>query len=166
LARYFIEDLVHESSVMRDIDNSEAIKAKLEAIRSHVAVSIGLAETPVEASLHSQAVPKIAFVAAAQTYKTIGSQTVEANRISLVARIMSMGTLHKSFAVSGAICTVGGRPKSKAPLFTPCLLQKRISEKPFTSGTLAEPLKWVPKWKCKAIPFISVKRLWDERRAV
>jgi 2-methylaconitate cis-trans-isomerase PrpF len=89
------------------IESSESIKAKLEAIRCWVAVKIGLAETPQEASLLSQAVPKIACVAPSQKYKTLGGRTVETNEIDLVARIMSMGTLHKSFAVSGAISTVG-----------------------------------------------------------
>jgi 2-methylaconitate cis-trans-isomerase PrpF len=92
---------------IEEIESSEFIRAKLEAIRCIVAVQIGLAETPQEANLLSQAVPKIACVAPSQKYQTLGAKTIEVNEIDLVARIMSMGTLHKSYAVSGAISTAG-----------------------------------------------------------
>ncbi|UCG05120.1 MAG: hypothetical protein JSV83_14475 [Desulfobacterales bacterium] len=92
---------------IEEIENSESIRAKLEAIRSLAAVKIGLVKTPEEATLRSQAVPKIAFVAPSQKYKTLGGMTIKTNEIDLVARIMSMGTLHRSYAVSGAIATAG-----------------------------------------------------------
>lgn len=92
---------------IEEIENSESIRAKLEAIRSLAAVKIGLVKTPEEATLRSQAVPKIAFVAPSRKYKTLGGMTIKTNEIDLVARIMSMGTLHRSYAVSGAIATAG-----------------------------------------------------------
>ena len=90
-----------------EIDHSAEIRSKLEAIRSHAAVLIGLAETPEEASEKSQAVPKIAFVSSPKNYKAVTGKTIKAGDIDIVARIMSMGTLHKSFALTGAICTTG-----------------------------------------------------------
>lgn len=89
------------------IDRDNAIKGYLETIRCKAAVMIGLAETEEEATLTSQAVPKIAFVAQAQTYTSTGDKIIGSETIDMVARIMSMGTLHRSFAVSGGIATAG-----------------------------------------------------------
>jgi hypothetical protein len=72
-----------------------------------VAVEIGIAETIEEATQRSQAVPKIAWVSAPKSYQTLGGKAVDVAEVDLVARIMSMGTLHKSFAVSGAVATAG-----------------------------------------------------------
>jgi 2-methylaconitate cis-trans-isomerase PrpF len=66
-----------------------------------------LAETIQEATQQSQAVPKIACVSAPKPYQTLGGKTVKIAEVDLVARMMSMGTLHKSFAVSGAVATAG-----------------------------------------------------------
>ena len=92
---------------IEEIDTGEEIKAKLENIRCSAAVAIGLTDSMQEATQRSQAVPKIAVVAAASTYRAVGGEVVDAGDIDLVGRFMSMGTLHKSFAVSGAVATVG-----------------------------------------------------------
>jgi 2-methylaconitate cis-trans-isomerase PrpF len=92
---------------VEEIDHSEMIRTKLETIRSMAAVLIGLATTPEDASLHSQSVPKIAVLAAPQQYQTIDGNTIKADEIDLVARVMSMGTLHKALAVSCAITAAG-----------------------------------------------------------
>jgi len=90
-----------------EIDAGAEIKEKLEAVRGQAAVMIGLAQTPQEAAEISQAVPKIVFVSEAQTYRSVTGRVIQANEIDLVARFMSMGTLHKAYAVTGAICTAG-----------------------------------------------------------
>ena len=90
-----------------EIDAGHEIKMTLEAIRCKAAVLIGLAASEKEATERSQAVPKVAFVSAPRPYTLPGGQTVAAQDIDLVARIMSMGTLHRSYAVSGGVCTVG-----------------------------------------------------------
>lgn len=92
---------------VKEIDNSEMIRTKLETIRSMAAVLIGLATSPEEASRRSQSVPKIAVLAAPQKYQTIGGKTIETDEIDLVARVMSMGALHKALAVSCAITAAG-----------------------------------------------------------
>jgi 2-methylaconitate cis-trans-isomerase PrpF len=90
-----------------EVDSDETIRARLEAIRCKAAVLTGLAESEEEANQNSQAVPKIAFVSAPQPYTNTGGDTVEAGDVDIVARIMSMGTLHRSYAVSGGISTAG-----------------------------------------------------------
>jgi 2-methylaconitate cis-trans-isomerase PrpF len=90
-----------------EIDAGHDIQATLEAIRCKAAVMIGLAASEEEATRRSQAVPKIAFVAAPRSYTGTGGQAVAAGDIDITARIMSMGTLHRSYAVSGGIATAG-----------------------------------------------------------
>jgi len=90
-----------------EIDAGDDIREKLEAIRGIAAVMIGLASSPEEASETSQAVPKIAFVSEPRNYKTVSGKTIQMDEIDIVARIMSMGTLHKAYAGTGAICTAG-----------------------------------------------------------
>ena len=90
-----------------EIDGSADIRQRLEAIRSRTAVMLGLASSPEEASEISQDVPKIAFVSEAQDYKAVTGEVIKKDEVDLVARIMSMGTLHKAYAATGAICTTG-----------------------------------------------------------
>jgi hypothetical protein len=92
---------------IEEIDTGASIKTKLEQIRCAAAVRIGLAETMEEATLRCQTVPKIGVVAAAATYRTLGGKDIDAREFDMVGRIMSMGTLHKSYAVSGGVATVG-----------------------------------------------------------
>ena len=105
LVRAAVLDL--EGTEIERIDTDETIKARLESIRCAVAVEIGIAETIEEATQRSQAVPKIAWVSVPRSYQTLGGKPVDVAEVDLVARIMSMGTLHKSFAVSGAVATAG-----------------------------------------------------------
>jgi len=96
-----------EGTEIERIDTDETVKTKLERIRCAVAVEIGLAETMEAATQRSQTVPKIALAAAPKSYQSLGGKVVDVAEVDLVARIMSMGTLHKSFAVSGAVATAG-----------------------------------------------------------
>jgi len=96
-----------EGTEIDEIDSNPEILCKLQVIRSYAAVIIGLAETPEEAPEYSPAIPKIAFVCEAKKYKAITGRLITAADIDLVARIMSMGKLHRAFALTGAICTAG-----------------------------------------------------------
>jgi len=92
---------------IEEIDNRPDVRARLEAIRSRVAVLLGCAKTPEEASLRCQTVPRIAFVSAPQPYTDLNGTQIDSSEIDLVARIISMGVLHKAMAVTGAIPTAG-----------------------------------------------------------
>jgi len=93
-----------EGTEIDEIDSNPEILRKLQIIRSYAAVMIGLAKTPEEAS---PAVPKIAFVSEAKGYRAVSGRVITPGEIDLVARIMSMGKLHRAFALTGAICTAG-----------------------------------------------------------
>ncbi len=79
----------------------------LEDIRRHAACRLGFASTPEEAGESSQAVPKIVFCSSPQTYADLSGRLIEPGDIDLTARVISMGALHKAFAVTAAICTAG-----------------------------------------------------------
>jgi len=100
-------DLGLKGTEIDEIDGGAEIRQKLESIRGCVAVMMGLASSPKEASEISQDVPKIAFVSTPQPYKAVSGRIIQSEEVDLVSRIMSMGTLHKSYAVTGAICTAG-----------------------------------------------------------
>ncbi len=89
------------------IDADAQIRQLLEIIRCRAAVMVGLADSEAQATRSSQAVPKIAMVAPSQDYVTSGGKNITAGDIDLTARMMSMGTLHRAFAVSGAVSVAG-----------------------------------------------------------
>jgi 2-methylaconitate cis-trans-isomerase PrpF len=101
------KDVGLKGTEIHEIDGSAEIRQGLEAIRSRGAVMLGLASSPEEASAISQDVPKMAFVSEPQDYKAVTGKNISKGEIDIVARIMSMGTLHKAYAATGAICTTG-----------------------------------------------------------
>ncbi len=92
---------------IEEIDQSQEIREKLEAVRSRAAVLIGLASSPAEASQNSQSVPKIALLSSPRQYETLDGTTIQSDQIDMVARVMSMGALHKALAVSCAVAAAG-----------------------------------------------------------
>jgi 2-methylaconitate cis-trans-isomerase PrpF len=101
------QDLGLSGIEIEEIDNRADIRARLEAIRSRVAVLLGCATTPEEASLRCQTVPRIAFVSAPQPYTDLNGTQIDSTKIDLVARVISMGSPHKAFAVSSAVPAAG-----------------------------------------------------------
>ncbi len=87
------------------VDGDPTLLSRIEAIRAHAAVRLGLARTTAEATAKSPGVPKIAFVAPPQGYIASDGRTVEGSRIDVVGRIMTMGRLHRAYALTGGICT-------------------------------------------------------------
>lgn len=87
------------------VDADSQLLQRLEAIRAHGAVRMGMAKTPEDATKRSPGVPKIAFVSAPAPYTNTAGRTVDPAQLDLVGRIMSMGRLHRSYALTGAICT-------------------------------------------------------------
>jgi 2-methylaconitate cis-trans-isomerase PrpF len=78
-----------------EFDQDMATRAKLEAIRKKVGEMMGI---PV-----SQSIPKISFIAPAQDFKTVTGKMVEKDSVSMLARVMAMGKMHKIFAITAGI---------------------------------------------------------------
>ena len=86
-----------------DVDRDRKLLDRLEAIRASAAVRMGLADTPADATRHRPATPKISWVARAASYRTSAGVEIPAERIDLLARIMSMGKLHHAYTGTGSI---------------------------------------------------------------
>jgi hypothetical protein len=87
-----------------DLDGRPGLAERLEAIRAAAAVRMGLARTPEEATRASAAVPKVAVVAPPAAYRTLAGATVGPEAVDVVARVVSMGKVHRAFALTGAMC--------------------------------------------------------------
>ncbi len=88
------------------IDSNSALLIRLEEIRARVTVLIGMAESIEEATAKSPAFPMIAMVSSPSDYTDFTSgNTIAANDISLVSRLMFMQVLHKTYAGTGTVCT-------------------------------------------------------------
>jgi probable AcnD-accessory protein PrpF len=86
-----------------EINRQRKLLAQLEAIRAAAAVRMGLADSAEFATAFRPATPKVAWVARPVGYRTSAGVDVGADRIDLLARIMSMGKLHHAFTGTGSI---------------------------------------------------------------
>lgn len=85
-----------------DINSDSEILAKLENIRAKGGVVMGLFKDISDAQT-SQHIPKIAWVAPAQSYRASSGKAVNAADIDLVVRAMSMGQLHHAMMGTAAV---------------------------------------------------------------
>ncbi|ALF58824.1 2-methylaconitate cis-trans isomerase PrpF [Psychrobacter urativorans] len=85
-----------------DINSDSALLTKLENIRAKGGVAMGLFKDVSEAQ-SSQHIPKIAWVAPAQSYNASSGKAVNAADIDLVVRAMSMGQLHHAMMGTAAV---------------------------------------------------------------
>ena len=88
-----------------ELDSSEKTLALLETIRGVAAQKIGLVEDWKEAAFKSPAVPKMTIVERAKDYTTVNGEIISEREIDLLGRMMSMQKTHKTYALTGALCT-------------------------------------------------------------
>jgi 2-methylaconitate cis-trans-isomerase PrpF len=88
-----------------DIDSRPELLARIESIRAQTAVLAGITDTPEEASATSPSVPKLTFVGAPVDYVRTDGRPQPAEETTLRAAMMSMGRLHRTYALTGGICT-------------------------------------------------------------
>ncbi len=89
-----------------EIDELPGVLNVLEKIRSIVAAKIGLVDEAEIATEISPSVPKIAIVGPPVTYELANGMAIDAEKIDLVTRIMSMQRCHQAYALTGAIALV------------------------------------------------------------
>ncbi|MFA1029337.1 putative AcnD-accessory protein PrpF [Pseudomonas syringae pv. helianthi] len=85
-----------------DINGDPQALARLEAIRAHGAVRMGLIRSIDEAATR-QHTPKVAFVAAPAEYLSSSGKPVAAQDIDLLVRAVSMGKLHHAMMGTAAV---------------------------------------------------------------
>jgi probable AcnD-accessory protein PrpF len=89
--------------LQQDINQRTALLDKLEHIRAHATVVMGMAKTPAEATEKRPHTPKLSFVSRPQTYTASSGKLIHEDTVDMVARIMSMGKLHHAMTGTGAI---------------------------------------------------------------
>ena len=87
------------------LDGNADFSQKIEAVRSVAAAICGFVPDWRLATKISPAVPKVAFVAPPRSYADLTGNTVAASEMDLLARMMSMQTVHRSYALTGAVAT-------------------------------------------------------------
>ncbi|MDO5625311.1 MAG: 2-methylaconitate cis-trans isomerase PrpF [Pseudomonadota bacterium] len=90
------------TELQADINGDKAALARLEAIRAHAAVRMGLIRDVADAATR-QHTPKIAFVAPPASYTASSGKPVQAQDIDLLVRALSMGQLHHAMMGTAAV---------------------------------------------------------------
>lgn len=85
-----------------DINGDAQALARLETIRAHGALKMGLIQNLAEAASR-QHTPKIAFVAPPASYTASSGKAVEAQDVDLLVRALSMGQLHHAMMGTAAV---------------------------------------------------------------
>lgn len=99
------------AELQADINSDAATLAKLETIRAHGALKMGLIKSLDEAA-QRQHTPKLAWVAPAKDYTASSGKKIAAGDVDLLVRAMSMGKLHHAMmgTASVAIATAASIP--------------------------------------------------------
>ncbi len=97
------QDLGYSGTELQpDINTDPQALAKLESIRAHGGVKMGLF-SHIDDAQQRQHTPKVAFVAAAQDYTSSSGSAVVAANVDLLVRAMSMGQLHHAMMGTAAV---------------------------------------------------------------
>ncbi|MBB6448223.1 hypothetical protein HNR44_000172 [Geomicrobium halophilum] len=84
------------------ISDNQDLLAALEIVRAGSAVASGMEET-IENARKAPAVPKVTLVAPPQTYVSTSGTMINKKDIDIMAKMISMGKVHRTFAGSGLL---------------------------------------------------------------
>jgi 2-methylaconitate cis-trans-isomerase PrpF len=88
-----------------EIEQRTEVTRALEEVRGIAAEWLGIVGDRRDATAVSPGLPKVGMVAPPRGYRTTLGNTVSAGEMDLCGRLMSMQTAHRSYMVTGAICT-------------------------------------------------------------
>ena len=88
-----------------EIDSNKELLELLETIRGIGAVKLGFVDNYKESAQKSPGVPKLTIVAEPTTYKNVKGEVIEEKDMDILGRMMSMQLTHKTYALTGALCT-------------------------------------------------------------
>jgi len=91
------------TELQEDVNGNAEVLGRIEAIRSHAAVAMGLASSPEDATCNRPHTPKVAYVAPPRSYTASSGARVSGESMDLLARIVSMGKLHHAMTGTGAV---------------------------------------------------------------
>lgn len=121
-----------------ELDANQHFSTRIENVRAVAAQLCGLVTDWREAA-RSPAVPKVAFVMAPREYKDLSGNPVSADAMDILARIMSMQTCHRAYALTGGVATCAAAfiPGTVVnALVSPAVLQQGRLRLGHPSGTL------------------------------
>lgn len=87
----------------QDVNTNAGLLDRLEQVRAHAAVAMGLAASPEDATRNRPGSPKLVFLSAPATHMAAGGRAVRADEVDVVARITSMGKLHHAMTGTGGV---------------------------------------------------------------
>ena len=124
------------TEVQSDINSDTALLEKLETIRAHGGVAMGLFDDISEAQTR-QHTPKLAWVAPPSSYTASSGSQVSANDIDFLVRAMSMGQLHHAMMGTAAVA-IAAAATTQGTLVNQAAGASELSEVRFghPSGTL------------------------------
>ena len=85
------------------LEQDGGLLARLEAIRCHASVAMGLTQTLTEAA-EVPGVPKVALVAAPAIAPTLTGRTLAPGDMDILVRMISNGQPHRAVPLTGALC--------------------------------------------------------------
>jgi 2-methylaconitate isomerase len=85
------------------LEQDSDLLARLETIRRHASVRMGLAVT-IEAAAAILGIPKVAMVAAPTDAPTLSPRVLGAGEIDILVRMISLGQPHRAVPLTGALC--------------------------------------------------------------
>lgn len=121
-----------EGTELSDVFNSTAsLKSEIEELRVNCGRKLGLFSEREVVTPETHALPKVVIVSEAKDYSTENNEMIHAEGIDIVGRYIAMGTLHRAFAVSGAI---GLGVAAKIPNTVPHRLAKSVERSTLQIG--------------------------------
>lgn len=87
------------------VDADQDLLVRLESVRAHASVLAGIADDVHSATSHTPSVPKLALVGAPRDYRASNGVDIAEPSTNLRAAMMSMGRMHNSYPLTGAIAT-------------------------------------------------------------
>lgn len=88
-----------------ELNGDEKKLELLETVRGMAAQLLGLTEDYRKSAWETPGIPKMTFVAEAESYVCADGKKVEKEDIDILSRMMSMQKTHPSYAMTGAMCT-------------------------------------------------------------
>lgn len=98
-------DLGLEGGEISQLQNDPERLEYLERIRGAAAVKLGFAQTWQEARTVCPAAPKIGILSPPQDYTALTGERISREDMDLCCRMLSLGTLHRAYPMTYAICT-------------------------------------------------------------
>jgi 2-methylaconitate cis-trans-isomerase PrpF len=87
------------------LDADLEFRKRIESVRAEASVMAGIADTVESATKRTPSVPKLSIVGGPIDYSATNGATIPAGDMSVRAAMMSMGWLHPSYPLTGAIAT-------------------------------------------------------------